>query len=95
MASAALPPMTVTFDDGSSVTVAPKSRDMVGAESAGHDFQTAGPIRSMYAVAFACLQRMARASKLPKGVTVPESLEALIDGADIEAETDDDPEGKG
>lgn len=88
---ALIPAMTVTFDDGSTVRVEPKTRDMVGAEDAGHDFTEGGGVRGMYAVAFATLQRMGRIGALPDGVTVPESLQAMIDGADIEAE---DAEGK-
>lgn len=90
----AIPPMLVTFDDGSTVTVVPKPRDMVGAEAAGHDFTMDGQaIHGMYAVAFACLQRMERAGTLPEGVEVPPSLGSLIDGADVQSEDDEDPEG--
>ena len=92
---AAIPPMTVTFDDGTEVLIQPKPRDLVGAEAAGHDFQTGGPIRGMYAMAFATLQRMERSGSLPEGVVVPPSLESLIDGADIDSEEDPDPEGEG
>jgi len=91
---AMIPGMTVTFDDGGSVEVVPKARDMVGAEAAGHDFATSGPITSMYAVAYACLQRMERAGTLPDGVTVPATLAELLDGADIEA-VEDDEAGEG
>jgi hypothetical protein len=87
--------MTVTFDDGTVVQVVPKSRDMVGAEAAGHDFPTAGPLHGMYAVAFSALQRMARNGDLPEGLELPASLADLIDGADVDAEQDEDPEGKG
>lgn len=93
--STAIPPMSVTFDDGTVVRVVPKSRDMVGAEAAGHDFTSGGPIRAMYAVAFSALQRMDRKGDLPDGVELPATLEALIDGADVDAEQDEDPEGKG
>lgn len=92
---ATIPAMTVTFDDGVVVEITPKSRDMVGAESAGHDFTSAGPIRGMYAVAFAALQRMSRQGLLPDGFEVPASLDELIDGADVETAEDEDPEGKG
>lgn len=92
---AALPPMTVTFDDGTVITVEPKQRDLAGAEAAGHDFTSeANPIRAMYATAFAALARMARQGLLPEGFTVPESLEALLDTADVEGADDPDPEGK-
>ena len=83
--------MTITFDDGTSVRVEPKTRDMVGAEDAGHDFAEGGGVRGMYAVAYSTLCRMKRNGTLPEGVEVPESLEAMVDGADIEAE---DAEGK-
>lgn len=92
MSGFVIPPMTVTFDDGTEVLVVPKSRDMAGAEAAGFDFTAGGPIRGMYAVAFATLNRMSRQGSLPDGVKVPESLEALLDAADVDSV--DDAEGK-
>jgi hypothetical protein len=87
--------MTVTFDDGTEVYVEPKQRDMVGAEAAGHDFTSGGGVRGMWAVAFAALQRMSRAGTLPEGVELPNSLQEFLDGADVDAQADEDPEGKG
>lgn len=95
MPAISVPLMTVTFDDGHSIEIKPKPRDLVGAEAAGHDFTTAGPIRSMYAVAFAVLRRLERLGELPDGLTVPETLEALIDVADVEGADPDPDEGKG
>jgi hypothetical protein len=88
--------MTVTFDDGTTIKVEPKSRDMVGAEAAGHDFTTGdSPLRGMYATALAALRRMDRAGKLPEGIELPDTVDAFVDVADVDAETDEDPEGKG
>lgn len=85
---ATIPAMTITFDDGTEVRVEPKTRDMVGAEAAGHDFTSGGPVRGMYATAFAALQRMERRGELPEGVTVPASLVEFLDCADLEADDD-------
>lgn len=84
-----LVPMTVKFDEGGEVHVEPKMRDVVGAEESGHDFAQSGPIKNLYAVAYACLKRMNRAGTLPEGVTVPASFADLLDGADLEVEVDD------
>jgi len=51
---AAIPPMTVTFDDGTEVLVVVKSRDMARAEEDGLDFTSVGPMKAMYAAALAC-----------------------------------------
>jgi len=92
---AKIPPMTVTFDDGTEVRVEPKQRDMLGAEAAGHDFTEGKAIGAMWAVAFSALQRMERAGNLPEGVTLPATLQGFMDGADVEGDEDEDPEGNG
>lgn len=92
---AAIPPMTVTFDDGTEVYVEPKQRDMVRAEAAGADFTEEGhAFAKMYAVAFAALQRMGRAGRLPEGFELPATFDEFLDGADLTASEDEDPEGK-
>lgn len=85
-----LVPMTVKFDDGGEVHVDPKMRDVVGAEEAGHDFAKSGPIKNLYAVAYACIKRMDRAGTLAEDVKVPASFAELLDGADLEVEVDDE-----
>lgn len=93
---AAIPGMTVTFDDGTTVRVEPKQRDMVRAEAAGADFTTEGMVLAkMYAVAFAALQRMGRAGALPDGVELPGSLDEFLDSADLEGDPDDDEDAEG
>jgi hypothetical protein len=88
---AQIPPMTVTFDDGTEVRVEPKSRDMVGAEAAGYDFTQEGKgITGMYAVGYAVLQRMKRAGDLPEGLELPATLQEFIDGADVDGDDEDD-----
>jgi hypothetical protein len=87
---AQIPPMTVVFDDGTEVRIEPKPRDMVRAEVAGIDFTGNTPMQGMYAVAFATLGRMGRAGNLPEGLVVPETLEAMIDIADVVTDEDDD-----
>lgn len=91
----AIPAMTVTFDDGTVILVEPKMRDMVGAEAAGHDFTTAGPVKGMYATAFAALQRLGRRELLPDGFVLPVSFDEFVDSADIEADQDDESDPKG
>lgn len=92
----AIPPMTVTFDDGTEVRIEPKQRDLVGAEAAGHVFEEGHlPVAGMWAVAYAALQRMGRGGALPEGLELPATLQEFLDGADVEADEDEDPEGKG
>lgn len=90
------PTMTVSFDDGTSVTIEPKQRDVVRAEAAGCDFTVEGlPIAKMYAVAYAALQRLGRKGDLPDGFEVPATLDDFLDSADVEGEQEDDPAGEG
>jgi len=96
---AAFPPMIVTFDDGTTVHLAPRPRDLLGAEEAGHNFTAGGnEIATSWAVAYATLRRLERTGALPEGVAVPASYQEFRDTADVdedEAATDEDPEGKG
>lgn len=94
----AFPPMSVTFENGTTVEVQAKPKDLARAEIGGHDFQTGGPIAGMYAAAWATLGRMSRAGDLPEGVEVPATLDAFLDLCDVEpagAEDDDAGEGTG
>jgi len=90
---ALIPPLTVVFDDGESVVLEPKTRDMARAEKAGHDFTEGGQVQGMYALAFAALERQARLGLLPATVKLPESFEAFMDCADIEVDDTENPAG--
>lgn len=92
-----LPPMTVTFDDGPTIEIQPKSRDMVRAEEAGHDFTESGSMRTMYATALATLGRLQRYGEpLLKDFELPDTVAGFIDCADVDPITgDEDAEGKG
>ncbi|MFZ5863020.1 MAG: hypothetical protein ACOYXR_09300 [Nitrospirota bacterium] len=84
---------TVVFDDGATVEAEVRSRDLVRLEEAGIDLEAVPPMRGSYILAHAALQRMARQGLTD--VAVPETVEALMDVADLEAVEDGDPEGKG
>lgn len=88
-------PFVVAFDDGSEVTVQPSSRDMLALEKAGVSFEELGPIEASYALAHTTLKRYERLEKLPAGIVVPDTPDALADVADIDRVPDEDPEGKG
>ncbi len=87
------PPLKVTFDSGEEFVLEPKPRDMALAE---RDYQTdyasSKPFRSAYATALATLSRLHRAGEL-NGLVVPESIDALMDVADVEVITEE-AEGK-
>lgn len=95
MAKSGYPPMTVTFEDGTEVTVEPRPKDVARAEIAGYDFQTGGPIVGTYAVALATLGRLSRSGVLPEGVKVPDTLEEFLDVADVDPDVEDDDAGEG
>lgn len=73
----------VEFEDGTTVEVRPKPKDLARAELAGFDFQQSGPIAATYAAAWAALRRLERSGTLPEGVTVPESIDAFLDACDV------------
>jgi hypothetical protein len=81
---ATYPPMLITFDDGTTVEVVAKARDLVRAEADGFDFASgANPIRAMYAVAYSALSRMARTDGVdPK--LVPATFDEFLDVVDVE-----------
>ena len=83
----------VEFDDGPSIEVALKSRDMAVLERDGADFQTTPPIRASYLLAFAALSRMKRQGLID--IDLPVDADALMDVADLEPVADEDAEGNG
>ena len=89
-----MPPMTITFDDGTDIVVQPKPRDLALAErDYHHDYAEGGVFRGTYATALAALGRMKRAGSI--SFELPETVDGLMDVADIEVVNDDaDPEGK-
>lgn len=92
---AAIPPMTVTFEDGTTVEVHAKPKDLARAEIGGHDFQTGGPIAGVYAAAWAALGRMSRAGDLPEGLEVPDTIEGFLDVCDVEAQQEEAEDATG
>lgn len=89
-----MPQVTVAFDDGPTITVQPKSRDLLKLEESGVNIEDTPAFSALYRTTFAALQRMERCGALPDGFVLPESAEAFMDVADLEAE-DDDSEGEG
>ena len=88
------PPLNVEFDDGEQIRVEPKARDMAFAErDYHHDYQSPGPLQSIYATALATLHRMRRADIIDR--ELPDTPDGLMEIADIEVIGSDDPEGKG
>lgn len=86
----------VSFDDGGTFEVVAKARDIALAERQGLDVNTAPPVFTTYAVALAALGRMQRAGDIPADVKLPESVDSMLDVADVEDLDDgEDPEGKG
>lgn len=86
--------LNVTFENGTTVSVGVKPKDLARAEIGGYDFQTGGPIAGMYASAWAALGRMGRAGDLPDGVEVPDTLDQFLDLCDVEAPTEEEAEGE-
>lgn len=84
---------TVTFDEGQTVDVELKSRDLARLEIDGQDIQTLPPVKGSYLLAFTALQRMDRAGLID--FKLPADVDGLIDCADIESEDDDAGEGSG
>lgn len=87
-----LPPLRVTFDDGVSLELQPRPRDMAIAERRfGFDYTEGGAFGGIYATALACLSRMN--GELDR--ELPDTIDALMQIADVEAiEDENDPEGK-
>jgi hypothetical protein len=80
----------VVFDDGQTVHVELKSRDVAKAERLGVKMGDASPVVGSYALAFVALQRMQRAGLID--FPLPKDAEGLEDIADLEvAEDDEDP----
>ena len=92
---AAYPPMTVTFDDGTSIRLEPRPKDLARAELSGFDFQTGGPIVAAYAVAYATLGRLSRSGVLDDKISLPDSLDAFVDVADVDEIENEDPDAEG
>lgn len=85
--------LTVVFDDGPRVEVDPKSRDFAWLEREGIGIgEDTPPMTATYSVAFAALHRMKRKGDLD--LDLPETVDALMDVADIEVHGDGD-EGEG
>ena len=86
----------VAFDDGQTVDVVLKSRDIAKAERLGVDMNKSTPVVGSYALAFVALQRMKRTGAID--FELPKDAEALEDIADLEMVDDDeeqDDEGEG
>lgn len=89
---ASLPKLLVTFDDGETVELDPRPRDMAIAERRyKHDYSEGGGFESMYATALACLSRIN--GTLDR--EVPDTIDALMLVADVEPVEPEDSEGKG
>ena len=88
-----IPALRVKFDDGEEFEIVPKARDMALAErDFHHDFTESGTFRSVYATALAVLGRMKRAGEID--ITLPDSIDGLMDIADVEGVEEEDAEGK-
>jgi hypothetical protein len=83
----------VVFDDGPTVDVELKSRDIAKAERLGVDMNKSTPVVGSYALAFVALQRMKRTGAID--FELPKDSEALEDIADLEMVEEDDDEGEG
>lgn len=84
----------VSFDDGQSIEVELKSRDLAALERDGVDLSATPPMRGSYLLAFAAMSRLARKGLL--GVDLPGDVDELMDSADLEpVEADDVGEGSG
>lgn len=77
----------VMFDDGNTVEIVLKSRDVAKAERAGLVMDEKAPVTGSYALAFIALQRMQRTGLID--FTLPASAEALEDVADLVVEDDE------
>jgi hypothetical protein len=84
---------TVTFDNGQTVEIALKSRDIAKSERLGIVMDADKPTIWMYRVAHLALQRMHRSGTID--FEIPASPEALEEAADIEMVEDDEGEGSG
>lgn len=79
---------TVLFDDGTVVEAQVRSRDLVKLEEAGIDLEAVPPMRGSYLLAHAAMQRMARLGEVS---SCPETVEELMDIADLETDAEPDP----
>lgn len=85
--------MIVSFDSGEEVHIEPRTRDLAFAErDFHHDFADGHYMRSAYAQALAALCRMKRAGAL--SMELPDTIDGLMEIADIEVIFDEDAEGK-
>jgi hypothetical protein len=82
----------VAFDNGQTVEVDLKSRDVAKAERLGIKMDDAQPVVGSYALAFVALQRMKRNGQID--FELPADAEGLEDIADLEM-VDDEGEGSG
>lgn len=88
--SAQFKPFSAVFDDGTRIDMQSSTRDLLKLEQTGVVFRDLPPFEATYRLAYVTLQRYARLERLPDGFEVPESAEALMDLADIDAQADDD-----
>lgn len=88
------PKFRVMFDNGDSFEVASRTRDYEKLEREGVNIAELPPIRGSYQLAHLVLSRLARTGDISPSEPLPESVDGLIDVADLEVVEDDDPEGK-
>lgn len=96
MAYVSFPRLLVEFDDGRSVELQAKARDMIAAEASGIYMEPGQGQRSFYVMAFFAMKRMIRTGELPEDFVLPESVDDLLDIADTlpwVEENPADPEG--
>lgn len=89
------PKATVAFDNGDEFEIQSRSRDLARAEADGIDFQALPPIRASYVAALYALRRMEKAGSIVPSSPLPESVEDLMDVADLFESTDAEGNGSG
>lgn len=79
--------VSIVFDDGPTITVDIKPRDIARLEELDRSFAEDGLAtpRRMVLAAWLALQRMARRGELPEDVSLPTSLDDFLDVADVES----------